>query len=221
MNPIKLARAQETLAIGGSALKVQHEDFDDGGVDTLVSSGAQNWGVPVKCFMQGYGMFVANWLLDLGDYIGFVQLYEHSRGGHTDPSITIVGHDGTTFGRIDRYAGDFEIAAFNDKYLWLLNRDGREYREAGLANFTGSCLMQIELATGTVESETPIQVPEKFFRSQRLTHAWLTTVGLSSLRVKFAEVTGNAVLDISVVNYQRDPKHHYDALQISLADLVS
>jgi hypothetical protein len=221
MNAIRLARAQKTLAITGSTLTVQHEDFNDGGVDTLVSSGAQNWSVPVKCSMQGYGMFLATWLFDLGDYIGFVQVYEHSRGGHADPSITIVGHDGATFGRIDRYAGEFEIAAFNDKYLWLLNRDGREYREAGLANFTGSCLMQIDLATGALESDRPIQVPEKFFTSQHLAHGWLTNVGLSALRVVFAEVAGQVVLDVSVVNYQRDAQQKYESLQIPLVEFLA
>lgn len=218
--PVTLTKAAETLSKDGSRLTIGHEDFSDGGVDTLICTGQKNWRVPVKCSMMGYGMFVAAWMLDLGDYIGFVQLYEHSRGGHTDPTITLVDYEGAVHGTIPRYAGDFDTAAFDDKKLWLRHRDGREYRAAGLPNFTGACLMQIDLETGVVESETPIQVPQKFIASQHLAYAWLTDIGLSAMRVIFTEVAGQVVLEVSVVNYQRDKNRAYESLQIPLCDFL-
>jgi len=218
--PITLTKAAKTLTRNGNHLAMAHEDFSDGGVDTLICSGAQNWRVSVKCSMMGYGMFVAAWLLDLGDYIGFVQLYEHSRGGHTDPTITIVDYEGAIHGTIPRYAGDFESAAFDDKKLRLRHTDSREYRASGLPNFTGACLMQIDLDSGEVESETPIQVSEKFIASQHLTHDWLTNIGLSAMRVTFAEAAGEVVIDISVVNYQRDKNYTYESLRIPLRDFL-
>jgi|GEM_PF-6048734 len=218
--PPTLTKAAETLSKHGSRLTIEHEDFSDGAVDTLVCSGAKSWRVPVKCTMMGYGMFIAAWLLDLGDYIGFVQLYEHSRGGHTDPTITLVDYAGAVYGTIPRYAGDFEAAAFDDQKLWLRHTDAREYRAAGLPNFTGTCLMQIDLKTGNVESETPIQVPKQYIASQRLAHSWLTEIGLSALRVTFAEVAGEVVLDVSVVNYQREQGRDYESLQIPLSDFL-
>lgn len=218
---ITLAKAEKALTKNGNHFEMRHEDFNDGGVDTLICIGANNWQVSVKCSMMGYGMFRATWLLDLGDYLGFVQLYEHSRGGHTDPTITIIDYTGSVRGTIDRYAGDFEAAAFDEKKLWLRHSDAREYRAAGLPNFTGTCLMQIDLATGKVEWEIPIQVSEKFLASQQLAHAWLTTIGLSAMRVDFIQLAGQVALDVSVVNYQRDNKGEYESLQILLADFLS
>lgn len=217
---ITLARAADSLSKNGSHLNMGHENFSDGGVDTLICNGAHNWRVAVKCSMMGYGMFIATWLLDLGDYIGFVQLYEHSRGGHTDPTITIIDYAGAVHGTIDRYAGDFETAAFDQKNLWLRHTDAREHRASGLANFTGTCLMQIDLKSGKVEREIPVQVSEKFFTSQHLTHAWLTKIGLSALRVVLTESAAQVVLDVSVVNYQRDAQLKYESLQIPLADFL-
>lgn len=217
---IALAHGQQELKKNGLSLRVTREEFSDGDVDTLECTGSNAWQVPVKCVMAGYGMFRANWLLDLGEYIGFVQLYEHSRGGHADPAITIVDLEGAVRGTIYRYAGDFEVAAYSDQKLWLLHRDGRGHREAGLANSSGSCLMQIDLATGTIESETPIQVSAEFFQSQQLAHGWLTSIGLSSLRVAFSEAKEQVVLNISVVNYQRDKTKQYESLQIPLAEFL-
>jgi len=219
--PHNLSKAEETLSKNGCRLTCEHEDFSDGGVDTLVCAGSHNWRVAVKCSMMGYGMFVATWLLDLGDYIGFVQLYEHSRGGHTDPTITIVDYAGAVHGTLACYAGDFETAAFDKQKLYLRHRDGREYRAAALTNFTGSCLMKIDLASGKVENEMPIQVSEKFFASQHLAHSWLTQIGLSPMRVGFAQNAGQVLLDVSVVSYQRDPLSEYSSLQISLDDFLN
>jgi hypothetical protein len=218
---IQLAKAAEkTLSRNGHSLTTRHEDFSDGGVDTLTCNGTNSWQVSVKSSMMGYGMFIATWLLDLGSYIGFVQLYEHSRGGHKDPAITIVDYSGLVRGTIDRYAGDFETAAFNETKLWLRHTDAREYRAAGLPNFTGASLMQIDLATGRVESETPIQVPGNFMAAQQLAHGWLTTIGLSAMRVNFAEQADQVVLDVSVVNYQQGNEHEYKSLRIPLMDFL-
>ncbi|MFO1478946.1 MAG: hypothetical protein U1F40_01960 [Turneriella sp.] len=218
---MKLTRAAETLEKLGNRLTMKHEDFDDGGVDTLICAGKNQWQVAVKCSMMGYGMFIDNWLLDLGDYIGFVQLYEHSRGGHTDPSITIVDYTGAVHCTIPRYAGDFETAAFDDNKLWLRHTDAREYRAAGLPNFTGTCIMQIDLQSGSVEREIPVQVPQEYIAAQQLAQAWLTNVGLSALRVTFTEVEAGVALDVSVVNYQRAEGREYQSLQIPLRDFLS
>lgn len=219
-SPIKLAKSTKELHKNGNFLQTRHEDFADGGVDTLICSGDSSWQVPVKCSMAGYGMFMASWLFNMGKYIGFVQLYEHSRGGHRDPSVTLIDWSGTPRGTVYRYAGDFEIAAFDDNKLWLLHTDARQYRSEGLANFTGSCLMQIDLATGIVEKETPIQVTEKFIASQHLSHGWLTTIGLSALDVRFSQPSDQVMLEVSVVNYQRDKGHTYGLFHIPLAEFI-
>lgn len=219
--PIRLAQANSELEQNRCKLQVKHEDFSDGGVDTLVCSGEKSWQVGVKTSMSGYGMFMGSWLFDLGWCIGFVQLYEHSRGGHRDPSISIIDFDGALRGTVYRYSGDFSTAAFDEKRLWLLHTDRRQYSEGPLRNFSGSCLMQINLATGKVESEKPIRVPERFFASQHLAHSWLTTIGLSALHVAIAQAANQVVLDISVVNYQREKTKEYDSLQIPLAECIS
>lgn len=217
----KVAKAEKSLNRNNYQLSCEHEDFTDGGVDTLICQGEKNWRVPVKCSMRGYGMFVATWLFDLGHYIGFVQLYEHARGGHTDPTITIIDHESAVYSTIDRYAGEFETAVFDENYLYLRHRDARKYRAEELPNFTGTCIMQIELKTGKVLREIPVQTSEKFFSSQRLLQAWLNNVGLSSLQVAFAEAALGVVLDISVVNYQRVKGHAYESLQIPFVDFLA
>lgn len=217
---IALSRATQTLAKNGNSLTMRHEDFSDGGVDTLTCAGKNTWQVSVKCSMLGYGMFIDNWLFDLGNFIGFVQLYEHSRGGHTDPSITIVDYTGAVHGTIPRYAGDFETAAFDDNKLWLRHTDAREYRAAGLPNFTGTCIMQIDLQSGSVEREIPVQVPQEYIASQKIAYGWLTNIGLAALRVTFAEAVAGVVLDVSVVNYQREKDQEYESLQIPLRDFL-
>ncbi len=219
-SPILLAQAQKILTSQGCSISAEHEDFSDGGVDTVTCTGRKAWRVAVKSSMAGYGIFIDSWFFALGDYIALVQLYEHSRGGHTDPTLTLFDYEGALRGTVHRYAGEFGLAAFSDTKVWLLHNDARQHRAAGLANFTGSCLMQIDLPTGQLESETPIQVPEKFFASQHLAHGWLTTIGLSALRVRFAESAAGVVLETSVVNYQRDAKRDYERLQIPLADFL-
>lgn len=216
---IRLANPEKTFSKDGNLFKMRHEDFPDGGLDTLYCTGQNNWEIAVKNSMMGYGMFVDAWLFDLDAYVGFVQLYEHSRGGHVDPSVTIADHKGTLLGTIDRYAGDFRYAAFDAHKLWLLHSDAREHRQAGLPDFTGSCLMQIDLAAGRLEREIPIQVTADFIKGQKLAHGWLTGIGLRALHVKFAEHEGEVVLEISVVNYQRDKNVAYDALRIPLQNI--
>ena len=81
--------------------------------------------------------------------------------------------------------------------------------------------MQIDLKTGTLERDIPVQVSEKFIAAQPLAHGWLTNIGLSALRVVFAEVAGQVVLDVSVVNYQRDAQLKYESLQIPLVEFLA
>jgi hypothetical protein len=211
---MQLAQALKTLEKRGNTFTIRHEDFPDGGQDTLVCTGKNNWEIPVKNAMLGYGMFVDAWLFDLDVYTALVQLYEHARGGHVDPAVTLTDDKGTLLGSIYRYAGDFNTAAFDAHKLWLLHSDAREHRQAGLSNFTGSCLMQIDLATAKLEHETPIQVPQNFMAAQKLAHGWLTGVGLRALDVKFAGHEGEVLLEVSVVNYQREKDLPYDSLRL-------
>ncbi len=217
-----LARAQPELTIGSSVVRAVHAAAQFGDIDTVICTGRKTWQVPLKCTMGGDGMFVDSWFLNLNKCIGFVQSYEHSRGGHTDPTLTLLNFDGSIHGVVDREraASRFDVAVYDEHKLWFLHRDDREFRAAGLPNFTGTCLMQIDLATGLFEKEIPIQVPPEFTASQHLSHAWLTTIGLSALEVKFAEAGRQVVLDISVVNYQRDKNQAYESLQIPLLDIL-
>ncbi len=145
-----------------------------------------------------------------------VQLYEHSRGGHIDPTITIADYNGNLYFTLEQYSGEFAKAAFDNKKIWLLHRNLKNYKDINLLNFTGTSVIQLDLKTGRIDREMPIKIPKNFIDPGYLSHGWLTSIGLPAMQVTFEQIDEQVVLNIDVISFQKNKNRPYEPAQIPL-----
>jgi hypothetical protein len=217
---IRLIKSAPEIKTNEFQLTTKHADSSSGGIDILIYAGKKNWQVEIKNFMGHYGHFWESAIFDFGNYFGFVQWYEHTRGGHNDASVSIIDKTGNLLGTHDQSAGNFNVAACTKEKVWLLHRDSRIYQNQKLSNFSGSVLVMIDLEMGMVEKHIPIQVPDHFFEHQNLKQEWLTQIGLTGIEVKFCEFENEVCLEFAIANYQRDKNKPYESFKKKLSDYL-
>ena len=78
-------------------------------------------------------MFRENTLLDLGDdFIGVVQHYEHDRGGHTDPFLSVFSASGEPLWSFFERTTNLAHGLISRDRLWLLHSNTDRLRPAPL-----------------------------------------------------------------------------------------
>lgn len=218
---IKLAQGIKELEKNENTFLWSHGENKGIGIDTIFCFGKNEWSIDVECKMGSYGMFIDAWLLDLGnDVIGFVQLYEHSRGGHTDPTISIIKFDGTLIGIHYQYAGDMFQAAYSKDKLWILHKDHRLSAQQDRQKYSGTLLMEMDLTNAQVNFHKPLYLPQNFSDENKPEFAWLQSIGLSGYSIKFINLNDSIYLSFALSNYQRAATKEYSDVSIPLIEFL-
>ena len=152
MNHYKLVTLQDALHQSGCKLSAKHTSGSQNmhSVDTVICKGQHKWTQEFKNPMGGYGMYRGQHFLSFtDDYFGFVQTYEHDRGGHVDQFLQVLDFQGNVCWS---YAGndlDLLQGVVSSDKLWLLHSDQKK-----LANSSSSyskILVQLDLASGRAD----------------------------------------------------------------------
>lgn len=153
--------------------------------------------------MGHYGHFWDADIFDLGNYFGFVQDYEHTRGGHSDSTISIINHEGKLILTHDQPYGQFRSAAFSKEKIWLLHRDTKYFQNQKPSNFCGTSLIQINFASDKNVEQIPICIPEKFYKGLELETDWISNIGFEIVQAKFVESDKKVCLEFGIPKYER------------------
>lgn len=74
--------------------------------------------------MGGYGMYHSIHFLSLTDnYLGFVQTYEHERGGHIDQFLHVLDFQGNLHWSFSCDGLDLNQGVMSSSKLWLFHAD--------------------------------------------------------------------------------------------------
>lgn len=146
---MKLLLPQDEIRFKSS--KVTSVHIDD--VDLLESVGDETWLLEFDNPMGSYGMFIVTQLFQIDENLmGFVQAYEHSRGGHIDDIFHLVDKKGKTHWSYYGFAHKMHMLVVDKSNIWVIHRD---FRKIGLKLnvFTQKevgILAQIKIANGEV-----------------------------------------------------------------------
>lgn len=112
----------------GYTISIQHlkDSKALGEQDELICTGKKKWSFVLPNPMQGWGMYRTAYLLDISAHVfAVIQLYEHSRGGHTDPKISVFDYKGNLLWSFCHYGVDLEKAVIFDNKIWVLSAQYR------------------------------------------------------------------------------------------------
>lgn len=200
MNTFKIVYPQETLHHSGCKLSFEH--ISNGQYwqiqDKIICNGKNKWNEEFVNPMKGYGMYHGLHFLELtNQYFGFVQTYEHSRGGHVDEFLHILDFKGNLQWSFHCSGLDTKSVLTSSDKLWLLHTDGQKL--AFLPenrSYYRNILVQLDMKTGQEDFHLAFNQLKNFDRVSPDLKEWLD-VYENSFQVMFLVKRGEAILEFS------------------------
>jgi len=151
MKSFKHILSQESLNQAKCKLSAEHISGSQNSqsIDTITCKGKHKWTQEFKNPMGGYGMFRGiHFLSFTSDYFGFVQIYEHDRGGHVDQFLHMLDIQGNLCWSFACSDLDLSQGVTSTSKLWLFHSDIRKLVNKPSPTFYSKILVQLDLASG-------------------------------------------------------------------------
>ena len=127
----RLIGYQDTLSIRSFEFTLEHKDEGYWGKDstdivTCKEKGRQRWKQALPHPDPDWRVFWDAHFLGITDkFIGVVQLYEHSRGGHTDPTLSVLNLSGKVLWSFQGNGFNMNGAVLFDRKIWFITEQFR------------------------------------------------------------------------------------------------
>ncbi|OJJ17552.1 hypothetical protein BKI52_27200 [marine bacterium AO1-C] len=198
MFKLKLITPQESLNHSKHKLSAEHTSGSQNSqsLDTITCKGKYQWSQAFKNPMGGYGMYHRLHFLSLTDeYFGFVQTYEHERGGHVDQFLHVLDFQGNLHWS---FAGsDLDLhqgVVYTDK-LWLFHSDIRKLEAVPSPSFYSKILVQFDIASGQQDFHRAITQLKHLERLNPDLQDWLEVYG-NPAKIELLEKRGEILIQL-------------------------
>lgn len=153
MTTIYEFRQGRTLERPGQLYAIEHAR----GGEQLRREGASGWTAHIDPPGGFYEIYRDLRLLDLGDaHVGVVQYYEHSRGGHEDPFLTVLSTRGEELWSYFERTAVLSGGLRSSQNLWLLHQASDRLPPEQRAAYKGQVLVQLDLQTGQAQAQIAV-----------------------------------------------------------------
>ena len=119
------------------------------GADVVRCEGARSWTLDVEAQPRPYEMFRENTLIDLGEQgVGLVQYYEHERGGHTDPFLSMISPTGELRWSFFERTARLKRGLYTEDSLWFVHSNPARLSAEEASGYRGPVIAELDLNTG-------------------------------------------------------------------------
>ena len=220
-SPLKMVRSAKSIVVGG--LNISAEHFDDTNSDLVRAEGLNGWEQPAKEPMFGYGMYWDHWFLypenGGGNLFLFVQIYEHSKGGHTDPHVIALDSGGKIVWTRSFASYHMDQIVIQGDRFWVINRFPKDRTMDNEGRFTGSEIECINLNTGKTISSRRLFYPEEHAHKPEML-TWISKFNLFVKAVSFIEKRDDIYIQIQPSNFSKQIDGVEEGFLFNMAEWV-
>jgi len=199
MNVFQLVFPQESLNQARCKLSAEHISGSQNGhnVDTVTCKGKHQWTQDFKNPMGGYGMYHGfHFLSFTKDYFGFVQTYEHDRGGHVDQFLHVLDFQGNMHWSYACSELDLSQGIVSSDKLWLLHSNTRKLDPVPSSTFYSKILLQLNLASGQEDFHQALTLLKHLEALNPDLQEWLEVYG-NPAEVEWLEKRGEILIQLA------------------------
>lgn len=214
-----MKRLEETSKISLPGLEIWTEHKGDN--DWVYGLGSDAWELSFgDPYGGGYGMFheASLYQIDESTFI-FIQVYEHSRGGHVDPVLHCIDVNGN-IGWSKMITGVYlNCMHSNGIDLFIIN-SWAEDRPKGNPDFTGKHVERIDLNSGETVESVAIFHPDGRGPNPDV-RAYISKFGITPFLVEIFVEGGEAWVKVWMSQFGESIQKDFEPWKRRLSELVS